>query len=244
MNDVAGDPCTALPWDSEHFGRRVARVGPGVLDEARATRIERQTKEQGLDCVYLLVASEDAVTPGVAEAHGFRLVDLRVTLDASIDALATGSKVSAVRLARPSDADALAAIARVSHTDSRFYFDGNFPKERCDALYDAWIRNSLSGAFADAVLVADAASGAAAGYVTCKARDGVGEIGLIAVGESARGGGLGGELVLGAIAWCRAAGVTRMTVVTQGRNTAAQRLYQRAGFVTRSVELWFHRWST
>jgi ribosomal protein S18 acetylase RimI-like enzyme len=33
-----------------------------------------------------------------------------------------------------------------------------------------------------------------------------------------------------------------VSVVTQGRNVAAQRLYQRAGFVTASTQLWYHRW--
>ena len=27
-----------------------------------------------------------------------------------------------------------------------------------------------------------------------------------------------------------------------GRNLAAQRLYQRSGFVTASLQLWYHRW--
>ncbi len=37
-------------------------------------------------------------------------------------------------------------------------------------------------------------------------------------------------------------GVRYVQVVTQGRNYAAQRLYQRAGFVTKKTELWYHRW--
>ena len=40
----------------------------------------------------------------------------------------------------------------------------------------------------------------------------------------------------------RRSSARRITVVTQGRNARAQRLYQRAGFVTESVRLWFHRW--
>jgi hypothetical protein len=32
-------------------------------------------------------------------------------------------------------------------------------------------------------------------------------------------------------------------VVTQGRNVRAQRLYQAHGLLTRSIGLWFHRWS-
>jgi ribosomal protein S18 acetylase RimI-like enzyme len=34
------------------------------------------------------------------------------------------------------------------------------------------------------------------------------------------------------------------TVVTQGRNIASQRLYQKHGFVTQSIQLWYHRWTS
>jgi len=30
--------------------------------------------------------------------------------------------------------------------------------------------------------------------------------------------------------------------VTQGSNIAAQRLYQRSGFLPKSVQLWYHFW--
>jgi dTDP-4-amino-4,6-dideoxy-D-galactose acyltransferase len=34
-----------------------------------------------------------------------------------------------------------------------------------------------------------------------------------------------------------------VTGATQGRNIVMQRLFQKCGFVTRSVELWYHRWA-
>ena len=57
-----------------------------------------------------------------------------------------------------------------------------------------------------------------------------------------RGRGGGSALVQGALAWFADRGVTQVLVVTQGRNVGAQRLYQKAGFLTRKVELWYHRW--
>jgi hypothetical protein len=33
-----------------------------------------------------------------------------------------------------------------------------------------------------------------------------------------------------------------MTVVTQGRNRGAQRLYQQCGFLSRDLQLWHHKW--
>ena len=37
-------------------------------------------------------------------------------------------------------------------------------------------------------------------------------------------------------------GAQAVTVVTQGRNRAAQRLYQQCGFLSRDLQLWYHKW--
>jgi ribosomal protein S18 acetylase RimI-like enzyme len=47
-----------------------------------------------------------------------------------------------------------------------------------------------------------------------------------------------------ALAWFCAQGLQRAQVVTQGRNIAAQRLYQKCGFRTGEIALWYHRWGT
>ena len=49
-------------------------------------------------------------------------------------------------------------------------------------------------------------------------------------------------LIAAALDWCEAEGAEEVAVVTQGRNVAAQRLYQRCGFVTQRLELWYHKW--
>ena len=138
----------------------------------------------------------------------------------------------------------LDAIARAGHTDSRYYHDPGFPRAGCDDLYSTWIKRSLEGAIADIVFV-PVIDGAAAGYVTCK-RDAepakTGWIGLVGVGPQARGRGVGSALIRRAIAWFRESGVEEVLVVTQGRNEAAKRLYERSGFLTRDTGLWYHRW--
>jgi ribosomal protein S18 acetylase RimI-like enzyme len=101
----------------------------------------------------------------------------------------------------------------------------------------------LLDGFAEHVIVAEV-GGVAVGYVTCHAdyEASEGSIGLIAVSEHARSSGLGSALTRAAISWCHASGLERTTVVTQGRNVAAQRTFQRTGFITSSTSLWFHRW--
>jgi len=216
-----------LEWDSEFWGVRIAQVeGP----EADAWG-----REHGVACAYLLVPGDDAARAQSAEGYGYRLMDVRVELDAP-----AASRDAAVRPARGDDVERLRAIARTNHGDTRFYADPRFPRAGCDELYDTWIRRSCEG-WADAVLVAEA-DGAPAGYVSVHRREGHGSIGLIGVDAGARGRGLGEELVRGALGWCAQEGLAECRVVTQGRNVAAQRVFQRCGFRTRSVDLWFHKW--
>jgi ribosomal protein S18 acetylase RimI-like enzyme len=87
--------------------------------------------------------------------------------------------------------------------------------------------------------------GQPAGYCVCSAsQDGAGDIGLIAVDPRWRRAHLGTALVESALGYFRAAEMRVATVVTQGRNLASQRLYQRCGFVTQSIQLCYHRWTS
>jgi dTDP-4-amino-4,6-dideoxy-D-galactose acyltransferase len=81
------------------------------------------------------------------------------------------------------------------------------------------------------------------GFVTCRLETGqAGVIDLIGVDSQAQGQGIGRRLVNAAVAWFATEGCTHARVTTQGRNIRAQRLYQRSGFVTDVVRLWYHRW--
>ena len=149
-----------------------------------------------------------------------------------------------MRPATAADLPRLCRIAAASHRDSRFYHDPHFDRRRCDALYAGWIETSCADP-AGVVLVAAAAdpAGPPAGYVTGTiGEDGAGRIGLFAVAANARGRGVGGALIAAVLDWFAGRSADPVSVVTQGRNVRAQRLYQRFGMRTRSVELWFHRW--
>lgn len=230
--------CRLLQWDTEFFGFRIARVSKLHLAcEDMRTVLDWCAREH-IRCLYLLAASDDSTTIQLAENHDFHLADIRVTLERPIATALQQS--SGIRLAREGDIPALVSIARASHTDSRFYFDTGFPRERSDALYEAWIENSCHG-YAQTVLVAERHT-KLAGYITCHRQQREGQIGLLAVADWARGTGVATSLIDGFWQTFQHAGVTHVTVVTQGRNIASQRLYQRCGFLTKSVELWYHRW--
>jgi ribosomal protein S18 acetylase RimI-like enzyme len=231
-----------LDWDSAFFGLRVATAGEGPLAPAEMEQAMKWCEARSIDCLYLLVDASDLATLRSCAEHGFRTVDIRMTYELVFDrARPSTATPPGIRAARESDIPALRAIASVSHTDSRFYSDGGFDRARCDELYATWIEKSCRG-WADVVFVAEH-DRAPAGYLSCHAREGRrGEIGLVGIAESAQGRGLGRALVQSGLGWFTERGLERATVVTQGRNVAAQRLYQSAGFRTSSVQLWHHRW--
>jgi dTDP-4-amino-4,6-dideoxy-D-galactose acyltransferase len=234
--------CRILEWDSEFFGRRIARIEPSALVIGGPLAVAAWCSAEQVECLYLLVDVDDQAACDCAQANGFRLVDLRVTLESAprlpADERCAGGPV--IRVARPDDVDALRSIARDSHHETRFYVDGHFDRRRCDELYELWIARSCDG-WADRVFVVDA-DGAAAGYLTCHLRDGMGQIGLVAVGAASRGRGSGSALVDAARRWFAGQGVNRISVATQARNAMALRMYQRAGMRVTSIQLWFHKW--
>jgi dTDP-4-amino-4,6-dideoxy-D-galactose acyltransferase len=229
-----------LAWDSEFFGVPTGRVLGDTLDAARVSEIDDWARGRGVKLLYFRARSDDPATARVAEEAGFRLVDVRMTFEREVVG-APAPLAAGIRAYAAGDLAAVRAIARTAYVDSRFYADGRIPRERCDALYDRWTVQACDGGAAR-VLVAEEA-GRVVGYVTCDlSRDGSGAIGLIGVDEQFRGRGIGRRLVEGAVAWAAERGQARLIVVTQGRNVGAQRLYQRCGFVTLAVELYFHKW--
>lgn len=235
--------CRYLPWDSEFFDCRIARLESNRLTAPLAAAADIWCQEERIDCLYLLADADDAETVRQAERHGYNLVDIRVTLDTHLGEArqAAGVSGNAIRTALPSDIPALKAAAGKNHQDSRFYFDQHFPASRCDALYETWIERSCAE-YADAVLVAER-NGQVAGYISCHRNpDGGGQIGLVGVAPQFQGQRLGPLLLEAALDWFFLQGIRQVTVVTQGRNARAQRLYQKYGFLTASVQLWYHKW--
>ena len=235
--------CEFLPWDSSFFGVNIARLLPRRLSPGSLSQALEWCSSNRIQCLYFLAAPEHGETAELVQGNGFDLVDVRVELARM--AGPAGSAATAgggIRLYRQGDLEFLKAIARGNHSDSRFFCDDHFPKERAEALFETWIERSCRG-WAQAVFVAEL-DGEAVGYTTCHVdTSGAGSIGLVGLASQAQGRGLGTQLITEAISYFRQRGAARITVVSQGRNGRAQRLYRKCGFTTDSVMHWYHRWT-
>lgn len=210
-----------LTWDSEFFGVRIGRYGP---DPQFA---EEEAQEADLDCAYLFT---DTAQAGTAEALGFRLMGVHLTLVRSTQA----SVVRALRPPTPAEVDDLEAFARHAFQDTRFRRDPCFDKRAVDDLYGTWFRNSYEG-WAQCVRVAEREE-RSVGFVTVREQ----KIDLIAALHPNEG--IGTELVTGAVNCAYDLGMPELRVTTQADNVRAVRLYERCGFLAEKTELVFHKW--
>jgi len=234
--------CQRLDWDSEFFGLPIARLAADHLDPGMAEDLRLWGEENPTGCIYFLCKADDSHSAAIAHKLGFRFTDVRLTLERYLSAGIPQIQIgNSIRPSAQSDIEDLKSIACRSHTETRFYADGNFPRDKCSALYSFWIERSCTD-YADEVLVA-APFDRPVAYITCKLCEiGTGQIGLLAVAADARGEGWGSRLLQESVTWFAKRNCRNIYVVTQGRNISAQRLYQQAGFRTRNVELWFHFW--
>lgn len=248
MKNSSSTPCEILEWDTNFFGFCIARVSSNTLTPESVQNIDVFCHQNHVHCLYFLSSLDDPTTTRLAETNNFQLADVRLTFEKKLfensglipdDGL---NKKLAIRQVRAEDIDHLVKISQKSYVDSRFYFDTNFPHHRAESLYQTWIKVSCEG-WAEAVLVAEW-NHAPAGYITChlNQEQKTGKIGLVGVSSQVQGRGLGKALVNNASDWFFTQGMEKATVVTQGRNLAAQRLYQHCGFITQNTQLWYHKW--
>jgi dTDP-4-amino-4,6-dideoxy-D-galactose acyltransferase len=235
--------CEILDWDSAFFGFPIARLNLERLTEANLKDAVAWCRTNDVRCLYLLVDSKQVAEMRLAEATNFLFVGTRLVYEKRLSQESRSIQESdiSIRLAQPSDLPALRTIAGNSYRVSRFYTDPGFPRHLCDRLYETWIEKSCSG-YADSVLVAHTHD-LPVGYISCHLQDEYrGQIGLVGVSGNVRAKGVGTRLIKAATEWFAEKDTHAITVVTQGSNIAAQRLYQRSGFLICSTEIWYHLW--
>lgn len=248
MSAANSVPCELLPWDTDFFHFRIAQVCGDLLRPEWMAQIDKWAGDHRIQCLYFLSNADDPLTIRTAQENGFGLVDIRVTLECKFTHLSdricpplpTGV---CIRPATSADIPGLQMIARTAHTATRFFNDTQFPRRSVEDFYSTWIALEIQGR-AQTVLTAAPATGQPLGYVSCHL-DPVrkaGQIGLVGVTAEVRGKGIGKNLILAALDWFKTHQVREVTVIAQGNNQPAQRLYQQCGFLSRNLQLWYHKW--
>ena len=231
-----------LPWDSEFFGHRIAKVIPTTLSIDDIHGLDSWCQEEHIHCLYFLSSSIGGPALWPAQNNGFLLVDLRVTLVANLSKLELiPNKNKAICLATTADIPNLRSISAHNHVDSRFYADPHFERLKCDELYQIWIENSVKDSKTKVFTYKP--EGQALGYVSSSQDEcGHGVIELVGIAKEYQGQGIGTQLINKCLQDLQSEGSSQVEVVTQGRNTKAIQLYEKCGFRLKSIQPWLHKW--
>ena len=244
MNSTPESLVQKLDWDSEFFGYNLAFVRKRSLTLEEQGRIEEFVREERIVFLQFLCDSRDRSSVIAAEASGYSFVDMRVTVRRLFPPEPPAPDLGSLRFARAPVADipGLRAIAHESYRDSRYYFDGHFDEGQVAELYSKWVENGVYGALEDYVY---ALYEGAAPVAFCSIKElspKEAKVGLVGVDATLRKRGLGKLLLTSVLSQIHRDGFESLITVTQGRNYSAQQLYQRCGFTTEKVELWYHKW--
>jgi GNAT superfamily N-acetyltransferase len=234
-----------LDWDTEHFGFRIATVAGSTLDEPAVARVDEWCAENEVRCVYFLADAEDAETSIVAAEHGFRNVDMRVAVGLSLAEEPPPAGLDGVELGEAAESERgyLRSLAASSYRGtSRFYFDGGFPPDRCDAMYEAWVERGFRDP--ERTIFVVRMDGEPVGYqiVGPREEDGTRRLELVAVDPRRRGAGVAAALLSGTMRVLRSEGAPRTWSILSARNIATVRLHERLGFLTEGAGVWHHKW--
>ncbi|MET4076702.1 GNAT family N-acetyltransferase [Hymenobacter sp. UYCo722] len=231
-----------LAWDSEFLGFVVARAVVPPQGAAALSALVAQARGQGVRLLYLIIDPAADEAAANARATGAWLADRKVTFSRPIGPepgrLADPGPVIPLSTFSPE----LEALAWQSGEYSRFRRDPAFAPGVFERLYSQWLRASLRGELARAVLAWPGPDGKPTGLLTLQSHGPQASIGLLAVQAGQRSQGQGRALVAAASRTAQAWGYQQLRVVTQLDNIPACRFYTSVGFVIEHQENVYHLW--
>lgn len=233
-----------LDWDSAYFGFNVAFLSCMHLTENIYSRIDKFIRKENIRLVEYLCNCHDKRSVKVAEKNGFHFADIRLTFSKQLRDNQPVKLPAGVffKRAKRKDISTLKKVSSGIYKDSRYFFDDNFDPRKAQEFYQGWVEKGVLGKFDDECWsLYDGKTPFA--FCTVKYRAGnSASIGLFGMAEKYQGRGLGKQLLFLVFNMLLKKGISNLSVVTQGRNYAAQRLYQSVGFKTKTTQLWYHKW--
>jgi len=232
-----------LEWDSNFHGYNVAYLSCMHLTPNILWQIEKFIKRENIRLVEYLCNCHDRSSVLSAEENGFHFVDIRLSYRMKIQDKTHCSLGNFLfRKADEHDIPVLQAISKYIYEDSRYFFDNNFDREKVYEFYQGWVQKGVLGQYDDECwCLCDKDLPVA--FCTIRYKDSkAAAIGLVGVDVDYQSNGLGKKIMYYMFNMLIDKGIQDVFVVTQGRNYAAQRLYQSVGFRTHATQLWYHKW--
>lgn len=235
---------TKLEWDSRFFDFGVSFLGCHHLTESISYRVNQFVKNHSIRLVEYLCNCHDQRSVLLAEKEGYHFVDIRLSFSQNLDPVIDSELPAGITygLASKEHILNLRSMSEGLYKDSRYFFDKHFPIDLVREFYRLWVEKAVLGLFDhECHCLFDQKE--PIGFCTIRYNSKrTANIGLFGLRPDYQNRGLAKNLIKHAIGEIYRNGIETLSVVTQGRNYTAQRLYQSCGFRTQYTELWYHKW--
>ena len=227
-----------LIWDSSLLKKKIGELERVPVKSAQLVSAIEKARADGFQYLVCKLQAPEPRDIRTLEAADFYLTDIGVTLKITADnfGYSRAECTEAFRYIETAsilDVQKLKDMSISLFTHSRFYSDPFYSRNEADALYQAWIENSVKGVVADAVFFIPGA-----GFITCKKNSTAqtGEIALLGIKKKSRSKGHGTALLDKAMRWFRTHDVSEVDVRTQLRNMEAVNFYIKSGFFLKGYD--------
>lgn len=232
-----------MDWDTDFFGKKIARLLPSMLGRASMTRAIAWCEKEGVACLFWRAEGSHHENLTLAHQYGFTTNGTRVLYEMEVGVVSTDRKEGvAFREATEDDLPSLLRYTALLSNESRFYRDPQFGPVLAKKTYRQWLTNMFKDPASTTKILVVTVQNELAGFIACSASDNASHIELIYVEKKFRGRSLGKLLLRHALMHYKKSGFARSWVVTQGSNIPAQRLYQSLGYRIKSMEIDYHKW--
>jgi dTDP-4-amino-4,6-dideoxy-D-galactose acyltransferase len=222
-----------LSWDSHFWQEKIGSLDIGSFYDNNDIKDELK----GYAFVQALVPIEKNDVVLKLNKLGFSLADLRVTLSKKIiNTLLDNSDLTIKKLSLEDESSSL-DIIKGQFTKSRYLKTNIFSSSKVEDFYKVWIHNAILGLHDNECLGAFSKDKLIA-VCSLKFTSSVAQIGLFGVHSSVQGKGVGKDFLIKIHNYLLEKSFNELSVVTQGENINAIKLYNRAGFELNKYEYW------
>jgi len=230
-----------LTWDSEFFDKKIGKITCNSAEvERELNSLLSEAKEQCYQLLSVFTCNGLIISESLLNKYNGKLIDRKVLYYKSIQTI-DKEPIKTPEYTQPFVTKELETLSYLSGKFSRFRLDTGFKQDDFYRLYNSWITKSISKEIADKVFVVYESENII-GMVTLKFKHAVGEIGLIAVSETAQGKGYGKKLIQACTQTLINEGIYQIEVATQIENIPACRFYEKCGFIVKSITNIYHFW--
>src|SRR4030042_2643612 len=233
-----------LKWDSGFFGFNIAKINDTCLSPGIFGNLYQELKNNKVKLIYWPSDLNCRTQNEISKEFNGNLVDVKTQFEKDLrktDRIIFEKQTSIEFYKNKKPADRMLEIAIQCGEFSRFKVDPDFPSGKFEELYKTWLIKSLTGELADEVIITKK-NELVTGLITVGSKDGKGNIGLVGVHGDSRGIGQGSILIKAALNYFVENKCYVASVVTQGLNQAACRLYEKFGFRVSEKVNFYHFW--